>query len=66
MTNLFDSIWTEILSRETARIKTAFNSLSEEEKVKVSEHLNKIINEEGWHREQVISALTALEVILDE
>ena len=66
MTNLFDSIWTEILSREAARIKTAFNSLSEEEKVKVSDHLNKMINEEGWHREQVISALAALEVILDE
>ena len=66
MTNLLAPFWTEILSRETVRIKTAFEALSEEEKVKVSEHLNKMINEEGWHREQVISALAALEVILDE
>jgi hypothetical protein len=66
MTNLFESFWAEILSREAARIKAAFEVLSEDEKVKVSEHLNKMVSEEGWHHEQVISALAALEVILDE
>jgi hypothetical protein len=66
MTNLFESFWTEILSREAARIKAAFEALSEDEKVKVSEHLNKMASEEGWHREQVISARAALEAISDE
>ena len=65
MNNLFDRIWTEILSRDAARIKTAYTSLSADEQKKVHAHLKKMAAEEGWHPEQVLSAQTALEAIRD-
>ena len=66
MSDFFDTVWTEILSRQAARIKTAYGSLSAEEQQKVSTHLEKMTREDGWHPEQVISAQAALEAIRDE
>jgi hypothetical protein len=66
MSNLFDTVWSEILSRQPARIKTAFASLPSDEQAQVNAHLRKMVSEEGWHPEQVISARAALEAIDDE
>jgi NADH:ubiquinone oxidoreductase subunit E len=66
MSDPFETLWTEILSRQEERIKAAFSRLSEEEQETVITHLNKMVSEEGWHPEQVVSAITALEAILDE
>lgn len=66
MSNLFDSIWTEILSRNVMRIRSAYTSLATEEQSQVAAHLRKMVSEEGWHPEQVISAQIALEAITHE
>jgi hypothetical protein len=66
MSNLFDTVWTAILSRQADQIKTAFASLTPDEQKKVAVHLEKMVSEEGWHPEQVISARAALEAIRDE
>lgn len=57
--------WEDILSRNPEKIKTAYGNLSEEEQKDVSSHLKKMSTESGWHKEQKISADTALEVILN-
>jgi menaquinone-dependent protoporphyrinogen IX oxidase len=66
MSNMFDAVWSEILSRQPARIKTAFAALSPDDQAQVNAHLRKMVNEEGWHPEQVASAQAALEAIGDE
>ncbi|MEN8241873.1 MAG: hypothetical protein ABFS17_08125 [Chloroflexota bacterium] len=66
MSNPFELFWTEILSREAERVLAAFSPLPEDEKEYVSAHLQRMVSEEGWHPEQVISARAALEAILDE
>jgi hypothetical protein len=66
MSDPFETLWTEILSRQEERVKAAYSLLSEEEQETVIAHLNKMVSEEGWHPEQVVSAITALEAILDE
>jgi hypothetical protein len=66
MSNPFELFWTEILSREVERVLAAYTPLSEEEKENVSAHLQRMVSEEGWHPEQVISARAALEAIQDE
>lgn len=66
MSNLFDTFWGEILSREPSRIKSAFNHLEPEEQRKVVLHLEKMVSEDDWHPEQVTSAQAALEAISNE
>lgn len=58
-------LWTEILSREPARITAAFRQLTRAEKISVRAHLIKMSTEDGWHPEQVRSAGISLEAIKD-
>ncbi len=58
-------IWTEILSRQRDRIRTAFKSLQANEKITVRAHLIRMTSEDGWHPEQVRSASIAIEAIKD-
>jgi hypothetical protein len=59
-------LWGEILSRDPAKIKSIFSLLPPEERTAVIAHLSKMLNEEGYHPEQVISAQSALNVIKTE
>jgi hypothetical protein len=61
--NSIGNIWEEILSRDPDRVKIAYNSLSDEERRHVSDHLKKMVSESGWHQEQKISAQTAINAI---
>jgi len=66
MTENLDPIqlfWDNLLSRNPARIKSAFSTLDEDSKQAVIDHLKKMISESGWHPEQVKSARVALETI---
>ncbi len=58
-------LWTEILSRDTKRITAAFQRLTRSEKISVRAHLIKMTSEDGWHPEQVRSAVISLEAIKD-
>jgi hypothetical protein len=58
-------IWTELLSREESRIRTAFQQLNQTEKITARAHLIKMTTESGWHLEQIHSAQIALDAIKD-
>jgi hypothetical protein len=62
---LFYNVWEMILSRQPEVIRNIFNSLDDEEKNTVLDHLKKMESESGWHPEQRESARAALEAILD-
>ena len=62
----FESIWEVLLSRETDRLKAAFESISPAEREAVLLHLKKMVNEPGWQPGQRHSAQTALDAILEE
>jgi hypothetical protein len=58
-----EQIWDSLLSRETDRIIKTFLSLDEQNQVVVKDHLVRMINEPGWHPEQVSSAMVALKAL---
>lgn len=58
-----ENIWEEILSREPERIRISYNSLSVKEREIVFDHLRKMAAESGWHKEQKISAESAIKEI---
>lgn len=55
--------WDNLLSRNPARIKSAFSTLDENSKQAVIDHLKKMISETGWHPEQVKSAQIAINIL---
>jgi hypothetical protein len=58
-----EEIWDAILSRETSRILSTWRALNQEEQNSVLSHLERMVSEDGWHPEQVISAQCALDAI---
>jgi hypothetical protein len=58
-----EEIWDAILSREAGRIRSAWQLLDREERAHLMTHLERMVSEDGWHPEQVISARCALEAI---
>jgi hypothetical protein len=56
-------LWDYLLSREPEKIRPAFASLSGAEKMAVLAHLRRMAEEAGWHREQRLSALAALDAL---
>lgn len=58
-----ERFWEEILSRDSQRIKLAFDDLTRGEQEQVALHLQTMSTESGWHAGQRISAEAALEVI---
>ncbi len=56
--------WDRLLSRSPEQIRAIFKTIDETSQREVLAHLKKMTTEEGWHPEQVISAQTALNVIM--
>ncbi len=61
-----ESLWNELLSRRPQRIRRAFARLSHEEQQSVRAHLQRMVEEAGWHAEQVRSARAALKALAQE
>ena len=56
-------IWDAVLSRDTTRILETWHELNSEERTSLLAHLERMVSEDGWHPEQVISARCALDAI---
>ena len=61
--NELEHIWNGILSKEGELIISTYNSLDEDSKIVVLQHLKRMVTEEGWHPKQVVTAQTALNAI---
>jgi hypothetical protein len=61
----FFNVWEMILSRQPEIIKKIFDSLDDEEKNSVMDHLLKMKSGSGWQPGQRESARTALDAILN-
>jgi uncharacterized protein YfbU (UPF0304 family) len=69
MPDFYDPVelfWESLLSRQPDQIQAAFNSVDKNTQEQVLEHLRQMVNKEGWHPEQVLSAQTALEILTGE
>jgi hypothetical protein len=55
--------WDSILSRDPELIQSAFTPLDTTSQENVLAHLKRMVSEEGWHPEQIISAKAALNVL---
>ncbi len=60
MSQYLEYVWDNLLSRDPKRIRSVFVTLDEASQATVIEHLKKMVSEDGWHVEQVISAQAAL------
>jgi hypothetical protein len=58
-----EEIWDAILSRDIARIIKTWHKLNQDEQLSLTAHLERMVNEDGWHTEQVTSAQSALDTI---
>jgi len=56
-------LWDGLLSRDEKRIIAVFQFLDKSSQLEVVTHLNRMVSEEGWHPEQVLSAQAALNTI---
>jgi len=56
-------LWDGLLSRDEKRIIAVFQFLDKSSQLEVVTHLNRMVSEEGWHPEQVLSAQAALNAI---
>lgn len=61
----FEDLWERLLSRQPESIRIAFDALPGSERAAVLAHLQRMAAEPGWHPEQRISALTALQAIAE-
>lgn len=61
--NDLEKLWDHLLSRKPKLICAAFQSLTDTERRDVLSHLQNMVSDNGWHAEQVMSALAALEAI---
>lgn len=58
-----EEFWDAILSRESVLIRQACENLSDDERQALLAHLKRMASEPGWHPEQIVSALAALQVL---
>jgi hypothetical protein len=58
-----EALWEAILSRDAPRILETWHRLNREERTSLLAHLERMVSEDGWHPEQVISAQSALDAI---
>ncbi len=64
-----DAFWENMLSRDPARVREAWGTLTVEERLAIHAHLVRMTTEEGWAEPQRISAqaaLDALRALLDD
>lgn len=55
-------VWGDLLSRNASLIRATFFRLEDEVRTQVLNHLQSMVNQPGWHEQQVLSAKIALEV----
>jgi hypothetical protein len=60
-----EDFWGNILSRDADLIRPEIDRVSNDERTRIINHLQKMVSEPGWHEEQKISARYALDVILN-
>lgn len=60
-----EKFWDNLLSCEPQKILAAFKPLDSENRQVVLDHLNRMLNEVGWHSEQRESAQTALKALAE-
>ena len=65
MSNL-DDLWDDILSSDPARIRRAWENLTDEESLAVLEHLRRMKDEPDWQPAQRESAEVALRVVREQ
>jgi hypothetical protein len=58
-----EDLWNGLLSRQPELVRAAFSSLDLAERTAVLAHLQRIVNEAGWHPEQRLSAQAALDAL---
>jgi len=58
-----EQIWDNLLSREEEKIRAAYLALDQASQDAVFQHLLNMTREDGWHPQQVSSALVALDVM---
>lgn len=61
--NELEAIWDSLLSRDQEEIRKKFSELDTDSKKVILGHLHNMINESGWHPEQVASARIALQAL---
>ena len=62
--NSLDHLWSNLLSRQPALIREAFEGLNPSEQQSIIGHLRKMAYEAGWQPEQRLSAQAALNVLI--
>lgn len=63
MNDFLEKIWDGILSRVPQLVQETFSSLDRSSQCAVIEHLRRMVSEDDWHPEQVISAREALKAL---
>ncbi len=58
-----EKVWGDLLSREPNLVKGAFEKLDPDNRHKIITHLKAMVDEKGWHKEQIKSARIALKTI---
>jgi hypothetical protein len=58
-------LWDNLLSRQPERILAAYATLNEAERTAVTNHLQRMASQPGWHPEQQCSARAAIGTIID-
>lgn len=58
-----EALWDDLLSRQPALVRQAFNSLDPSSQKIILAHLSSMARESGWQPEQRASARTALKAL---
>ena len=58
-----ERLWSNILSRDTTRIRDAWHTLDADEQRALHAHLLRMTNEDGWTEQQQLSAQAALDAV---
>jgi len=58
-----ETLWGELLSRDASRVRAVWRILTEEERIAIRIHLEKMVTAEGWLESQRVSARAALAAI---
>lgn len=61
-----ETLWDALLSRNTTQVQAAYARLDPASQQVVLLHLRRMVNEPGWHPEQVRSAQSALAALAQE
>jgi hypothetical protein len=60
----FEKLWEDLLSRQPGLIQAAFDSLEPPDQQSVIQHLQRMVEEDGWQAEQRQSAQSALHALI--